>query len=110
MARWYKPSLSLASKCRLGFAAAVLVIIAAALVLPYRWMDKLVEQGKIELAQSEAQDVLARHFQSLKDPDSGSEAPPLVLEGGTTGSILTARWRFLESDTSGVSGGGAYII
>ncbi|MCH9022950.1 MAG: hypothetical protein IID32_09310 [Planctomycetes bacterium] len=110
MARWYKPSFSLASKCRLGFAAAVLVIIAAALVLPYRWMDKLVEQGKIELAQSEAQHVLARHFRSLKDPDTGSEVPPLALEGGTTGSILTARWRYRESETSGDPGRGVYVI
>ena len=110
MSRWYTPSLSLASKCRLGFAASVLVIIAAALVLPYRWMDKLVEQGKIELAQSEAQHVLARHFKSLKDPDIGSEVPPLALEGGTRGSILTARWRYRESETSGDPGGGVYII
>ncbi len=62
MSRWYRISLSLAAKCRLGFAAAVVLIIGAALVLPYRWMDKLVEQGKRELAASEVQHVLERHF------------------------------------------------
>ena len=62
MAKWYRLSLSLAAKCRIGFAAAVFLIIGAALILPYRWMDKLVEQGKLELAQTQVQHLLERHF------------------------------------------------
>ena len=79
MSKWYRPSLSLAAKCRLGFAAAVLLIVAAGLFVPYRWMDKLVEQGKLELAQAEVQHVLTRHFAPLRDPDIPAKSPPLTL-------------------------------
>ena len=82
MSKWYRPSLSLAAKCRLGFAAAVLLIIAAALFVPYRWMDKLVEQGKLELAQAQVQAVLERHFRPGNEPDISPKAPPLALGAG----------------------------
>jgi len=78
MTKWPKPSLSLAAKCRLGFSAAVLLIIGAALYVPFRWMDKLVEQSKLELARAEVKHVLNRHFRK-NTPAEQMYAPPLVL-------------------------------
>ncbi|MBN1844984.1 MAG: HAMP domain-containing histidine kinase [Sedimentisphaerales bacterium] len=93
MAKWYRISLSLAAKCRLGFAAAVLLIIGAALFVPYRWMDKLVEQGKLEQAQAEVQHVLANHFQPLKaDSTVTAKVPPLLLSDREDKSIMPGRW------------------
>ena len=62
MARKHWFSLSLAHKCQLEFALAVLLIIGAGLFIPYRWMDKLIAQSKLELAKTEVAHVLERHF------------------------------------------------
>jgi len=55
---------------------AVLLIIGAGLFIPYRWMDKLVEQGKLELAKTEVAHVLDRHCQSPESP--GLKAIPFA--------------------------------
>ena len=95
MSKWYRPSISLAAKCRMGFALAVLLLIGGGLSLPYIWMDKLVEQGKRELAQAEVQQVLMRHFKPSKGPDSTGQAPPLALEAGGLEPVKPARWAIL---------------
>ena len=97
MPKWYKPSMSLAAKCRLGFAAAVLLIIGAALLVPYRWMDKLVEQGKREVAQAEVQYVLRHHF-SIGDSLNVSPAPQLSL--GSDYQLLNTSLPALETNNS----------
>ena len=78
MRKWYRPSLSLANKCRIGFALAILLLIGGALCLPLIWMDKLVEQGRRELAQAEVENVLARHFRTVKNLELSSTVPPLI--------------------------------
>ena len=98
MSKWYRPSISLATKCRLGFAAAVLLIIGAALFLPYQWMDKLVTQGKQEQARAEVQHVLARHFKQDNHPDQATGAPPLTLKAGVENVILPGRWQMEEAE------------
>ncbi len=91
MALRFRISLSLAAKCRLGFAFAVLLIITAGFIVPYRWMDKLVEQGRVELAQAEVRHVLKRHFQNI-DPDSmAGQSPPLSIDQKQTPRNQT-RW------------------
>jgi signal transduction histidine kinase len=97
MSKWYRPSISLATKCRLGFAAAVLLIIGAALFLPYQWMDKLVTQGKQEQARAEVQHVLARHFKPGHGQDLTTLAPPLTLKAGEEDAILPGRWLLEEA-------------
>ncbi len=92
MAKWYRLSLSLAAKCQIGFATAVLLIIAVTLFVPYIWMDKLVEQGKQELAKAELQHVLERHFQLLRDTRPSAKNPPLALGANEQESIMPARW------------------
>ena len=100
MSRWYRISLSLAAKCRLGFAAAVLLIIGAALFVPYRWMDKLVEQGKRELAASEVQHVLERHFHLGSEDMLIQQVPPLAWT--EEGVIKPGQW---SSEDENVGGG-----
>jgi len=90
--KWYRISISLAGKCRIGFAAAVLLIIGAALFVPYRWMDKLVEQGKFEQAQAELQHVLENHFRQIDEAAMTPKEPPLILGGQESQSIQTGRW------------------
>ena len=107
MSKWYKPSLSLGAKCRLAFAAAVLVIIGAALYVPYLWMDKLVEQGKLELARAEIQHVLARHFKAVEGSQLSGGAGPLALSGAESGTVTRAHWVDVGqvADPGRVSGG-----
>ncbi|MBN2210845.1 MAG: HAMP domain-containing protein [Sedimentisphaerales bacterium] len=90
LSKWYRPSFSLAAKCRLGFALAVLLIIGTALYFPYRWMDKLVEQNRRELAIAEVQHLLERHFQSAQNLP-GATLPGLSLRSAeaTTLKIST---------------------
>ena len=90
--KWYRFSISLAGKCRIGFAAAVLLIIGAALFVPYRWMDKLVEQGKFEQAQAEVQHVLENHFRPVEESAMTPKVPPLILGGDQAQSIQPGRW------------------
>jgi len=90
--KWYRISISLAGKCRIGFAAAVLLIIGAALFVPYRWMDKLVEQGKFEQAQAEVQHVLENHFRPVEESAMTPKVPPLILGGDQAQSIQPGRW------------------
>ena len=87
LAKWYRISLSLATKCRIGFALAVLLIIGAGLFIPYRWMDKLVEQGKLELAKTEVLHVLERHCQS----PGNSELKAIPFVSGTGDEATTKR-------------------
>ena len=73
--KWYriKISISLASKCLVGFSLAIIVVITVGMYFPYLWMDKLVEEGKKDLARSEVDDVLQRHCQSIGEMN----LPPL---------------------------------
>lgn len=96
MAKWYRISLSLAAKCRIGFALAVLLTIGGALFVPYRWSDKLVEQSKLELAEAEVEHVLERHFQPAGQADLPSSTPPLTLSGFRQGPVQPARWVTLD--------------
>ncbi len=100
MAKWYKISLSLAAKCRIGFAAAVLLIIAAGLFVPYRWMDKLVEQGKLDLARAEVEHVLERHTYPERVRQMGKELPSLVMQQDNADRPHT-RWIQLAGNEKG---------
>jgi len=92
MSKWYRFSLSLAAKCRIAFAFAVLLIIAAGLFVPYRWMDKLVEQGKRELAQSEVHHLRLRHFRGVAEMGDSARVPSLSTPPETDPSRPLTRW------------------
>ena len=108
--KWYRPSISLAAKCRVAFGAAVLVIIAAALFLPYRWMDKLVEQGKLEVAQAEVEHVLEDHFQGANGAPEAPGRIELTTAGAEQGVIKPLRGgRGTEASGGGEASGG-YLL
>jgi two-component system sensor histidine kinase BarA len=78
--------LSLAEKCRIAFGAAVVLILALALLLPYIWMGQLTKKILLDSDKARAETLLfRRHFQVQA---SGETAlPPL----DNTGSLLDAR-------------------
>src|SRR5256885_16809824 len=53
--------ISLAAKCQILFGAAVLLIIGAALLVPWRRMEQLTAQLDERAAAALADDAIARH-------------------------------------------------
>ena len=79
--------ISLAAKCQILFGAAVLLIIAAALLVPWRRMEQLTAQLDERAAASLADEAIARHVsiewtgsttqQTRESPDAPSTTPAL---------------------------------
>jgi signal transduction histidine kinase len=63
-------------------------------------MDKLVEQGKQELAKAELQHVLERHFRPVTGTGLPAKNPPLALGVAEEESIKPARWIIAEPKTN----------
>src|SRR5947207_8473091 len=59
--RFRQLRISLAAKCQILFGAAVVLIIAAALLVPWQRMEQLTEQLDERAAAALADDALARH-------------------------------------------------
>ena len=55
--------LSLAEKCRVQFALAVLAILTLALLIPYIWMGRLTDKVSLDSGRAVADTVFERHFQ-----------------------------------------------
>lgn len=60
--------LSLARKVQATFGAAVILVLALALLIPYIWMGKLATKGLLNAGRSRSKVLLDRHFQ-LDRPD-----------------------------------------
>lgn len=84
--------MSLATKCLVGFSAAIIAVITAGLYVPYLWMDRLVEVGKIDLARIEVDHILWRHCQASASP----ALPPLNKAQGNDRPIT--EWLRLGED------------
>ncbi len=54
--------LSLARKVQATFGAAVILVLALALLIPYIWMGKLTTKGLLEAGRSRSKVLLDRHF------------------------------------------------
>jgi two-component system sensor histidine kinase BarA len=65
--------ISLAAKCQILFGAAVLLIIAAALLVPWRRMEQLTAQLDERSAAALADEVVARHMDPQNLPAATSE-------------------------------------
>jgi len=76
--------LSLAEKCRVTFGAAVILVLALALLLPYIWMGQLTKKASLDAGRAKAEMLMRRHFQ-LKDV---SETALAALDN--TGAVLDA--------------------
>jgi signal transduction histidine kinase len=55
--------LSLAEKCRVQFALAVLAVLALALLIPYIWMGRLTDKISLDSGRAVADTVFEKHFQ-----------------------------------------------
>lgn len=69
--------ISLAAKCQLLFGSAVVLIIAAALLVPWWRMEQLMEQINERAAGSVAETMLREHAAS------GGKAPPATMPVGS---------------------------
>jgi signal transduction histidine kinase len=76
--------LSLAEKCRITFGAAVILVLALALLLPYIWMSQLTKKACLDAGRAKAQTLLRHHFQLT--PTGETALAPL----DDTGALLNA--------------------
>ena len=79
---FYPRTMSLAGKCRLLFGAAVVLILALALLIPYFWMGKLTQKAMLDSGQAIVNTVYEHHFKLV--PQNGEGLVPL----DETGSAL----------------------
>ncbi len=80
---FYPHSMSLAGKCRLLFGAAVVLILALALLIPYFWMGKLTERVMLDSGQAVVNTVYENHFKFDSQPGEG------LVSLDETGSAIT---------------------
>src|SRR5256885_14842516 len=66
--------ISLAAKCQILFGAAVLLIIAGALLVPWRRMEQLTAQLDERAAATLADDAVARHANRDVAPEAMDQA------------------------------------
>ncbi len=100
MSKWYRISISLATKCRIGFTLAVLIIISAGLFFPHRWMGKLIEQGKHELAQREAIHALEDHYKQTPILETSDIKMPEIESDSLEIVTPVTRWISIKEDGS----------
>src|SRR3954470_11440231 len=72
MLKWMRRlRISLAVKCQLLFGSAVVLIIGAALFVPWRRMQQLTDQLNEKSADAVAQYVVAQHMATYRGLESG---------------------------------------
>src|SRR5947199_417112 len=72
MLKWMRRlRISLAVKCQLLFGSAVVLIIGAALFVPWRRMQQLTDQLNEKSADAVAQYVVAQHITTYRGLESG---------------------------------------
>lgn len=91
--------LSLAEKCRLQFGGAVLLILTLALLIPYKWMDKLTDKIALDAGRAIALTVFERHFRIDHDPEKNL---PELQESGIVrqSENNSVTWIRLDNDTN----------
>src|SRR5215212_4417665 len=87
--------ISLAAKCQILFGAAVVLIIAAALLVPWQRMEQLTEQLDERAAAALADDAVARHI-----ADHGGESTTTVSPPATVPSLQDPAADAADADTS----------
>jgi len=88
--------LSLAEKCRLSFAAAVVVVLVLALSIPYVWMGQLTKQAALEAGRAHSEILLNQHFQ-LNRPAEDSLAALNSSGSPADANSLGIRWFRLKN-------------
>src|SRR5687768_2031193 len=73
--------ISLAAKCQLLFGAAVVLIISAALFVPFQRMEQLMEQLNERSARALIDHAVARHIEDVTAPAGGRDAAAATRPG-----------------------------
>ncbi len=90
--------LSIAAKCRRQFTAAVLLILALALLIPYFWMSKLAEKSNLDAGRAIVETVYQKHFDIQSHSPKGLAM--LDAEGGVKAvQDSTVRWISFTDDS-----------
>lgn len=93
--------LSLARKVQATFGAAVILVLALALSIPYIWMGKLTTKDLLDAGRSRSKVLFERHFKM-----KGSRQDPPVLDGAgqeRDPNDTEILWiRFTEEDVNSV--------
>ena len=78
--------ISLAAKCQLLFGSAVVLIIAAALFVPWQRMEQLTDEINEKSARALAETVKAQHllWATLDDAERARVPMPSALSAGAT--------------------------
>ena len=84
--------LSLAEKCRLQFAGAVLLVLSLALSIPYFWMGKLADKISLDAGRAVADSVVEDHFQ-IHLPSEKTR--PLIDRNGFVNTLANRSVRWL---------------
>jgi len=76
--------ISLAAKCQILFGAAVVLIISAALFVPWQRMEQLTEQLNEKAAAAVARNIVAEHVQQQQARKLGYAGPTTRFATSTT--------------------------
>ncbi|HVT88578.1 MAG TPA: ATP-binding protein [Tepidisphaeraceae bacterium] len=79
-----KLHLSLAAKCQLLFGAAVILIISAALFVPWQRMEQLTEQLNEKAAAAVARTAIAEHVMCAKSQEPQPATAPAAAPSAST--------------------------
>src|SRR5260221_2791638 len=92
--------ISLAAKCQLLFGAAVVLIIAAALFVPWQRMEQLTDQINERSAKALAETAKAQHLLWASKPEAERARTPMP-------SLLAGRGRTVPGKLAGAVVAGA---
>jgi two-component system sensor histidine kinase BarA len=73
--------ISLAAKCQILFGAAVVLIIAAALYVPWKRIEQIVQEVNLQTAQGVADQAVLEHVARPEPPETGVPVMPETAEG-----------------------------
>src|SRR6185503_19282977 len=86
-----KLKISLAVKCQLLFGAAVVLIIAAALYVPWQRMQQLTDQLNDRAAAAVATNVVAEHVERATEQYEGSVPAPTTQDAQERDVVVEGR-------------------
>jgi signal transduction histidine kinase len=92
--KWRHLEISLAAKCQLLFGAAITLIIAAILIVPWMRMERLTTQINERAARSLAETAKAQHLAwAMRDDRDAVPMPSRIAGGATTLPVYEdGRW------------------
>ena len=89
--------LSLAKKCRIAFGAAVALVLALALSIPYIWMGQLTKMGFLDAERRKSEMVFRNHFLQTQKQKT---TPPTLDNNGDVLDVndKQIRWVSFKKD------------